>query len=99
MKPPSWLTDGRPHVWLPYTQMKTAAPSLPVVSAAGSRLKLADGRELVDGIASWWCAAHGYQHPHIVEAVQRQAEQLSHVMLGGLAHEQPYRLAERLAHL
>ncbi|MEO1282534.1 MAG: adenosylmethionine--8-amino-7-oxononanoate transaminase [Pseudomonadota bacterium] len=99
MKPPSWLTDGRPHVWRPYTQMKTAMPSLPVVSAAGSRLKLADGRELVDGIASWWCAAHGYQHPHIVEAVQRQAEQLSHVMLGGLAHEQPYRLAERLAHL
>src|SRR3546814_2510002 len=68
--------------------MKTAGAHLPVVSASGSRLKLADGRELVDGIASWWTAAHGYRHPHIEAAVERQLKTLPHVMLGGLAHEQ-----------
>ncbi|MEL7047613.1 MAG: adenosylmethionine--8-amino-7-oxononanoate transaminase [Pseudomonadota bacterium] len=99
MTHPPWFPTGQPHVWLPYTQMKTASPGLPVVGADGSHLKLADGRSVVDGIASWWCAAHGYQHPHIVAAVQRQAGELSHVMLGGLAHEQPYRLAARLAGL
>src|SRR3546814_6899809 len=77
--------------------MKTAGAHLPVVSASGSRLKLADGRELVDGIASWWTAAHGYRHPHIEAAVERQLKTLPHVMLGGLAHEQAYRLATRLA--
>ncbi|MEO1205088.1 MAG: adenosylmethionine--8-amino-7-oxononanoate transaminase [Pseudomonadota bacterium] len=97
MAHPSWFTSGQPHVWLPYTQMKTASAALPLVGAKGARLMLADGRELVDGTASWWCAAHGYQHPHIVDAVTRQAATLSHVMLGGLAHEQPYRLAARLA--
>src|SRR3546814_645517 len=79
--------------------MKTAGAHLPVVSASGSRLKLADGRELVDGIASWWTAAHGYRHPHIEAAVERQLKTLPHVMLGGLAHEQAYRLATRLAAL
>src|SRR3546814_5975301 len=62
-------------------------------------LKLADGRELVDGIASWWTAAHGYRHPHIEAAVERQLKNLPHVMLDGLAHEQAYRLATRLAAL
>src|SRR3546814_8877440 len=90
---------GQRNVWLPYTQMKTAGAHLPVVSASGSRLKLADGRELVDGIASWWTAAHGYRHPHIEAAVERQLKTLPHVMLGGLAHEQAYRLATRLAAL
>lgn len=99
MTAPDWYTTGREHVWLPYTQMKTARAALPVASAQGTRLKLADGRELVDGISSWWACVHGYRHPHIEEAVRRQLETLPHVMLGGLAHEQAYTLATRLAAL
>jgi glutamate-1-semialdehyde aminotransferase len=56
---PDWLTQGWPHIWLPYAQMKTAPAPLAVVGAEGSRLKLADGRELIDGVASWWTVAHG----------------------------------------
>jgi adenosylmethionine-8-amino-7-oxononanoate aminotransferase len=93
---PPWLTEGWPHIWLPYAQMQTAAMPLPVVSAEGCRLKLADGRELVDGIASWWSMCHGYQEPAIVKAIQEQAASLSHVMFGGLAHEPAYRLATKL---
>lgn len=95
-KQPAWFDAGWDHIWLPYAQMKTALPPVPVVGAKGSHLKLADGKTLVDGISSWWTAAHGYQHPHIVKAMQEQAGTLSHVMFAGLAHEQPYLLAERL---
>lgn len=77
--------------------MKTAPLPLAVVGAEGARLKLSDGRELIDGVASWWTAAHGYNHPHIREVVGRQLATLPHVMLGGLAHEQAYVLATRLA--
>lgn len=94
-----WYEAGRGHVWLPYTQMQTARPPLEVVSASGTRLLLADGRELLDGVSSWWSTVHGYRHPHIEEAVRRQLETLPHVMLGGLAHEQAYVLARRLAEL
>jgi adenosylmethionine-8-amino-7-oxononanoate aminotransferase len=94
---PPWLKLD--HVWLPYTQMKTAALPVPVVSASGVRLKLADGRELIDGIASWWTACHGYGHPHIVKCMAEQLEKMPHVMFGGLAHEPAYRLASRLAAL
>ena len=94
---PAWLDKGLRHIWLPYTQMQTMRTPLPVVSARGTRLTLADGRELVDGIASWWTVAHGYAHPHIQIAVEQQLAQLPHVMLGGLAHEQAYLLAGRLA--
>ncbi len=55
------------HVWLPYTQMKTARQPLQAVSTLGSVITLDDGRELIDGIASWWTACHGYNHPHIFE--------------------------------
>ena len=92
-----WLDRGAPHVWRPYCQMKTAAPPLPVARTDGVRLYLEDGRGLVDGIASWWTACHGYNHPHIVEAIQAQAARMPHVMFGGLAHEGAYRLAARLA--
>lgn len=95
-KHPAWFDAGWEHIWLPYAQMKTTLPPTPVVGAEGSRLKLADGKTLVDGISSWWTACHGYQHPHIVKAMQEQAGTLSHVMFAGLAHEQPYKLAERL---
>jgi adenosylmethionine-8-amino-7-oxononanoate aminotransferase len=99
MTEPAWFEAGWPHVWLPYAQMKTTAPPLPVVGAEGSRLTLADGRELVDGIANWWTACHGHRHPHIREAVHRQLDRLPHVMFGGLAHEPAFTLARRLAAL
>jgi adenosylmethionine-8-amino-7-oxononanoate aminotransferase len=97
MNPPSWLNLD--HVWLPYTQMKNVQMPFPVVSAKGVRLRLADGRELIDGISSWWTACHGYGHPHILRAVKEQLELMPHVMFGGLAHEPAYRLAARLAAL
>lgn len=96
---PSWLTQGEPNVWRPYCQMKTAPAPLAVARTEGARVILEDGRELVDGIASWWTACHGYNHPHIAEAVREQLERAPHVMFGGLAHEPAYRLASRLAAL
>jgi adenosylmethionine---8-amino-7-oxononanoate aminotransferase len=93
---PGWYGDGLEHVWLPYAQMKTVSPPLPVVRTHGARIVLADGRELIDGIASWWTVCHGYNHPHIRQAVESQLAQMPHVMFGGLAHEQPLRLANRL---
>lgn len=96
---PDWLDSGSPHVWLPYTQMKTALPPLAVARTHGTRIVLADGRELVDGIASWWTACHGYNHPHIRTAVQRQLETMPHVMFGGLANEPALTLARRLTDL
>jgi adenosylmethionine-8-amino-7-oxononanoate aminotransferase len=95
----AWLAKGAPHVWRPYCQMKTAPAPLAVARTDGVRLILEDGRELVDGIASWWTACHGYNHPHIREAVIRQLERAPHIMFGGLAHEPAYRLATRLAAL
>jgi adenosylmethionine-8-amino-7-oxononanoate aminotransferase len=76
--------------------MATAPPPLAVVRTEGCRIVLADGRELVDGIASWWSVCHGYNHPHIRAAVARQLEVMPHVMFGGLAHEPALALAERL---
>jgi adenosylmethionine-8-amino-7-oxononanoate aminotransferase len=96
---PDWYEAGFGHVWRPYAQMKTVAPALPVVATHGSRIVLADGRELVDGIASWWTACHGYNQPHIRDAVARQLAQMPHVMFGGLAHEPALTLARRLAAL
>ncbi len=95
-QPPEWFTQGWPHIWLPYAQMQTVLPPLPVVGAEGCRIKLADGRELVDGISSWWSMCHGYQHPHIVQKMTQQVAALSHVMFAGLAHEPAYTLAKRL---
>jgi len=97
MTNPSWLHFE--NIWLPYAQMKTAPLPLPVVSANGVRLRLADGRELIDGVASWWTMCHGYGHPHILAAVEKQLRALPHVMFGGLAHEPGFRLAARLAAL
>jgi adenosylmethionine-8-amino-7-oxononanoate aminotransferase len=96
---PDWYQAGMGHIWRPYAQMKTATPALPVVATHGSRIVLADGRELIDGIASWWTACHGYNHPHIRAAVERQLAQMPHVMLGGLVHEPALTLAARLAAL
>ncbi len=79
--------------------MKTAAPPLPVARTDGVRITLSDGRHLVDGIASWWTACHGYNHRHIRDAVMRQLEMMPHVMFGGLTHEPALSLARRLAAL
>jgi adenosylmethionine---8-amino-7-oxononanoate aminotransferase len=97
--PADWYAAGLPHLWLPYTQMKTADPPLPVARTEGCRIILADGRELIDGIASWWTACHGYNHPYIREAVVRQAGTMPHVMFGGLVHEPALTLARRLVEL
>ncbi|MGD9591207.1 MAG: adenosylmethionine--8-amino-7-oxononanoate transaminase [Candidatus Berkiella sp.] len=86
-------------VWLPYAQMQTTHPPFEVVRTNGSLLHLKDGRQLVDGVASWWTSCHGYNHPHIMQALQKQSEKLAHVMLGGLIHEQASTLATRLSNL
>jgi adenosylmethionine-8-amino-7-oxononanoate aminotransferase len=86
-------------VWHPYGALPAAQASLPVVSARGVRLKLADGRELLDGMASWWCAIHGYRHPALDEAVTAQLGRMAHVMFGGLTHEPAIRLAARLTEM
>ncbi len=87
------------HLWLPYTQMHTARPQLRAARTEGVRITLDTGRVLIDGIASWWTACHGYNHPHIRQEVQRQLETMPHVMFGGLVHEQAERLAARLCAL
>ncbi len=76
--------------------MPAAAPALVVERAEGVHLTLADGRRVVDGMSSWWCACHGHRHPHIEAAVAAQLERMPHVMFGGLTHEPAVRLAERL---
>ena len=96
---PGWFDPGLAHVWLPYAQMKSVSSPLPVTRTQGTRIFLADGRELIDGIASWWTACHGYNHPHIRQAVEVQLASMPHVMFGGLVHEQALRLAGRLARL
>jgi adenosylmethionine-8-amino-7-oxononanoate aminotransferase len=90
------LELDRRLVWHPYGPMPATMASLPVVSAHGVRLRLADGRELVDGMAAWWCAVHGYRHPVLDAAVHDQLDRMAHVMFGGLTHEPAVRLAERL---
>ena len=90
---------GLGHIWLPYAQMKTMRPPLTVARTQDCRIALADGRELIDGVASWWTACHGYNHPHIRAAVERQLATMPHVMLGGLVHEPALSLAQRLAAL
>lgn len=87
------------HLWLPYTQMLGAPAPLRAARTYGSRIVLDDGRELIDAVSSWWTACHGYNHPHIVDAMQRQLRDMPHVMFGGLVHEPAERLAARLAAL
>ena len=86
-------------VWRPYTQMMTAPAPLVAARTEGSRIFLEDGRCLIDGIASWWTACHGYNHPVIRAAVEEQIARMPHVMLGGLVHEPVLELAGRLTAL
>jgi adenosylmethionine---8-amino-7-oxononanoate aminotransferase len=96
---PEWYTSGLVHTWLPYCQMQRATPPLAATATESCRIRFADGSELIDGISSWWTACHGYNHPHIVQAMQKQLEVMPHVMFGGLVHEPALRLAERLTRI
>ncbi|MEX2525825.1 MAG: adenosylmethionine--8-amino-7-oxononanoate transaminase [Gammaproteobacteria bacterium] len=93
------LARDREVVWHPYASMTAESPVFPVASASGVRLGLTDGRELIDGMASWWCAIHGYNHPVLNDAITRQLRDMAHVMFGGLTHEPAVALAEELVRL
>ncbi|MEL6711057.1 MAG: adenosylmethionine--8-amino-7-oxononanoate transaminase [Pseudomonadota bacterium] len=94
-----WQTIDRQHIWHPYSAIGADTPVYPVVSAAGVRLRLRDGRELIDGMASWWCAIHGYNHPVLNAALHHQTAAMAHVMFGGLTHEPAARLAQLLVNI
>lgn len=87
------------HTWHPYASMMQSPPIYLVESAQGVRLKLADGRELIDGMSSWWSVIHGYNHPQLNQAIREQLDKTAHVMFGGLSHEPAIRLAEKLVEL
>ena len=95
----SLVASDRRHIWHPYASATDAPEVFPVVGAEGVRLQLADGRELIDGMASWWCAIHGYNHPILNRAVQTQLQAMSHVMFGGLTHPPAVKLARMLTDL
>ena len=94
---PPWQEAGKANIWMPYCQMKTAPLPKPVVATDDCSLILADGTRLIDGMASWWCAVHGYNHPHVVSAMKQQLDVMPHVMFGGIQHQPALDLGRRLA--
>jgi len=91
-----WQAFERAHVWHPYAPMPAPFPAYAVRSAHGVHLELEDGRRVIDGMASWWCAIHGYNVPELNQAIERQLKNMAHVMFGGLTHKPAARLAARL---
>lgn len=90
------LERDRNYVWHPYSSTDSNQAIFPVKSAQGVRIKLADGRELIDGMSSWWSAIHGYNHPAMNKAIADQLEDMAHIMFGGLTHQPAVDLAELL---
>lgn len=99
MTPEEIAAYDQAHVWHPYGPMPGAVPALPVASASGTRIRLHDGRELIDGMSSWWAAAHGHSNPRLVAAAADQIGRMSHVMFGGLTHEPAVALARDLVEM
>ncbi len=97
--PSEALAFDRQHIWHPYSTMIAPPPVFPVVAADGTKLTLADGRQLVDGMSSWWSVIHGYNHPRLNEAAHQQIDNFSHVMFGGLTHAPAIELCRRLVEM